>query len=362
MNLAGRILVTILLTLAVATAGARSHYSMVHNRFAALAWNGIGSIEGDLLVVENPTADDILLTDTTAVKQAAYTLTAVFANRHNRAGRRYRAGDKQVVNTRWGLVFDVAGHTWTEVVLACHNTALLDDITDRRTMTVSVVHHADSTIDTLATKVLSQHVDLAAGMNALRVEVENRHATISIGKKQLQPVLELTLPERGRGSVKGGVLIGGGAEVAIERVVMSIPDNQKVFLPTKWTRESLAGHFAQSNDPVEGFWTYQDRDMSNQWLRLGGRYTLAVVANGRDYDLIYISGAQVNPSDWHVGMLKGRITKTIFGDHYDLFWIDATGMPIAHDAYATVDNGVLLTLRFPVYNSQIRLSKQISAE
>ena len=94
----------------------------------------------------------------------------------------------------------------------------------------------------------------------------------------------------------------------------------------------------------------------------GGRYTLAVVANGRDYDLIYISGAQVNPSDWHMGMLKGRITKTIFGDHYDLFWIDATGMPIAHDAYATVDNGVLLTLRFPVYNSQIRLSKQISAE
>ena len=54
--------------------------------------------------------------------------------------------------------------------------------------------------------------------------------------------------------------------------------------------------------------------------------------------------------------------KTIFSSHYDLMWVDATHEPITQDAYASVENGVLLTLKFPVYKSQIRLSKVLTPQ
>ena len=112
-----------------------------------------------------------------------------------------------------------------------------------------------------------------------------------------------------------------------------------------------------SADPVEGYWQYLDRDMDDEWLRLGGRYTIATVQAGNGYDIIYIDGAKVKKSLWQPGMLKGHITKTIFTGNYDLFWIDATMEPIDDEAYATVENGVILTLNFPTYKSQVRLSK-----
>ena len=83
--------------------------------------------------------------------------------------------------------------------------------------------------------------------------------------------------------------------------------------------------------------------------------TTMTPANG--YDLIYIDGAQVKKSLWQPGMIKGHITPTIFSGNYDLSWIDATMEPIGDDAYATIENGVLLTLVFPEYKSQVRFAK-----
>jgi len=97
--------------------------------------------------------------------------------------------------------------------------------------------------------------------------------------------------------------------------------------------------------------------MEDKWLRLGGRYTLAAVWRDGGYDLIYVDGAQVKKSLWQMGMVKGRITKTIFTDNYEGEWIDATLEPINKDVYATLDNGVILTINFPVYKSQVRFSK-----
>ena len=128
-------------------------------------------------------------------------------------------------------------------------------------------------------------------------------------------------------------------------------------LQTEWTREALDEYFAQSADPVEGYWQYLDRDMDDEWLRLGGRYTLATVQSVNGYEIIYIDGAKVKKSLWNLGMLKGHIFKTIFTGNYDLFWIDATMEPIDDEAYATIENGVILTLNFPTYKSQVRLSK-----
>ena len=102
--------------------------------------------------------------------------------------------------------------------------------------------------------------------------------------------------------------------------------------------------------------------MEEKWLRLGGKYTLAIVRADDGYDLIYVNGAQVKKSLWHPCMKKGHITKTMFTGNYDLQWIDATMEPIDEDAYATIENGVILTLYYPIYKSQVRFAKVLNAE
>ena len=102
--------------------------------------------------------------------------------------------------------------------------------------------------------------------------------------------------------------------------------------------------------------------MKDEWLRLGGRYTLAVVRADDGYDLIYINGAQVKKSQWQTGMLKGHITKTMFTGNYDATWIDATQEPIDKDVQATIENGVILTMSFPVFGSQVRFAKVINID
>ena len=157
-----------------------------------------------------------------------------------------------------------------------------------------------------------------------------------------------------------GVTLTAEQAIAIERAVLSqstIEPNPASLLETQWTREALDRHFAQSKNPYEGYWTYLDRDMEDTWLKLGGRYTIALVETKSGYDLIYIDGAQVKKSLWHPGMKKGEMKNTIFTDNFTGTWIDATLEPISQDVYATFESGVILTIKFPVYKSQIRFSK-----
>ena len=61
-------------------------------------------------------------------------------------------------------------------------------------------------------------------------------------------------------------------------------------------------------------------------------------------------------------MLKGHMTKTIFSGNYEATWIDATLEPIEKDVQATIENGVILTLNFPVFKSQVRFSKVLDID
>jgi len=177
----------------------------------------------------------------------------------------------------------------------------------------------------------------------------------------LQQVLEAPVI-RPAGAIRVGYLVGAGSRVAVERAVLTIENDNQVSTATLWTLDALDQHFASSEDPIEGYWKYLDRDMEEKWLRLGGRYTLAVVRADDGYDILYINGAQVKKSQWQPCMLKGHITKTIFSGNYDMTWIDATMEAIDEDAYATIENGVILTLNFPVYKSQVRFAKVLSLD
>lgn len=349
---------------------ARSHYNSASNNFGGLfphpgmrMQGRHKAIEDQLLIEENATMATALTIDTAMVHSTAYRYQMRLANLNNKQGKAMSiknpmTGSRTKVDSpQWGLVFnrDEMGN-YCAVVLSCENSAPYDDITDERTMQITVIQYSDGATRELAHTSLSRGVSLEDGMNTLCVDVDERSVKVSIGKNELQQVFELDV-QRPAGDVQVGYLVGAGSMVAVERAVLTIDNEQQVASTTSWTREALDQYFATSTDPNEGYWRYLDRDMQDDWLRLGGRYTVALVSAGDGYDIIYIDGAQVKKSLWQAGMKKGHLSKTVFTGNYDLMWIDATMEPIDKDAHANIENGVILSLEFPVYKSQLRLAK-----
>lgn len=351
----------------------KSYYNSVRNNFGGLfphpgmrMAGRYKAIDGEFLIEENATMATAITIDTMGINSSTYRYQLRLANLNNKQGKTMSIknpmnGTKSsVTQSQWGLVFndDDLGN-YCAVVLSCDNSAPYDDITDERTMQVTLLQVNGIDKTEIASAVVKKGVSLEDDLNNLCVDVDERSVRVSIGKEELNQVLEVSVT-RPAGTVRVGFLTGPGARVALERAVLTIDSEQQIVATTTaWTRESLDAYFGQSSDPVEGYWKYLDRDMEEDWLRLGGRYTLAVVRADDGYDIIYIDGAQVKKSMWQPGMKKGHISRTLFAGNYDLAWIDATMEPIDKDAYATVENGVILSLNFPEYKSQVRFAKVI---
>ena len=354
----------------------KSYYNSISNNFGGLfphpgmrMQGRYKAIEEDRLVDENATMATAMGLDTMNITSTAYRYQLRLANLNNKQGKTRSiknpmTGQKTIItNTEWGLVFNRDDNgNYCAVVLSCDNSTPFDDITDERTMQISLIQRMNNEVTELANKRLTRGVSLEDELNTISVDVDDRHVSVSVGKNELEHVFEVQI-ERPVGTVRVGYLVGPGASVSIERAVLTIENEQQVAATsTTWTREALDEYFAQSADPVEGYWKYLDRDMQDDWLKLGGRYTLAVVRADDGYDIIYIDGAQVKKSQWQSGMLKGHIKKTVFSGNYDLMWIDATMEPISEDTYATIENGIILSLYFPVYKSQVRFAKVIDTD
>lgn len=353
----------------------KSYYNTVDNNFGGLFPNPgmrmqgrYKAIENEFLIEENASPVNASTIDTMQVYSTAYRYQLRFANLNNKQGktRSFKnpmTGEKTTITRpEWGLIFNRDDkNNYCAVVLSCDNSAPYDDITDERSMQVTLIQQLNGATTELATTTLTKGVSLEDDMNTLCVDVDERGVTVSIGKDNLQQVFEVAV-SRPVGAIRVGYLVGPGSRVAIERAVLSTENDSQVPTTTLWTIDALDDYLANSSDPMEGYWKYLDRDMEEKWLRMGGRYTLAVVRADDGYDLLYINGAQVKKSQWQPCMKKGHLTKTIFSGNYDLIWIDATLEPISEDAYATIENGVILTLNFPIYKSQVRFVKLMKNE
>ena len=326
------------------------------------------AIEDDCLIEENATMSTAFGLDTMLINATTYRYQLRMANLNNKQGKTRSiknpmTGEKTTLTSiEWGLVFNDDGNgNRCIVILSCNNSATFEDISDQRTMLIRLIQFNQTEGRELAQATLTQGVSLEDEMNTLCVDVDENQVKVSIGKTELTSVIETRL-NRPMGAVRVGYMVGGGSRVAIERAVLTVENERQVAATTLWTREALDEYLAVSIDPMEGYWKYLDRDMDDKCLRLGGKYTLAVVRSDDGYDLIYIAGAQVKKSLWEPGMLKGHLKKTVFSGNYDATWIDATMEPITEDVQATIENGIILTLSFPVFKSQVRYAKVLNPD
>ena len=364
-------LLTLTIMVGLLQAHAFTIYNTRYNNFESINHNEGANLKDDFLQLSNKSASNIIVTDQTQIDAFTnYKYYIKFANLHNKEGKTYKVTDtqgksKSISSTETGLVFNHTSQGCWRVAVSCSNSNLFNESVDNRSMTIKLIsEYGGSKVVKQVT--LESGIDLYDGYNYLGVSVDENTISVKIGDKQLKEVLSYQLTSSdietmtGTPSMKVGYFVGPGAMMSIERTVLSFNEQHQhsnTNLETQWTLEALNRHFAESKNPYEGYWTYLDRDMEDQWLKLGGKYTIALVENVHGYDVIYIDGAQVKKSMWHLGMKKAEMTQTIFTDNFTGKWFDATSQPIDDDVFVTFESGVILNFKFPVYKSQVRFSK-----
>ena len=312
-----------------------------------------------LMVVDNQSAVPVLILDTVPVHSVDYRCQVRLANAHNKPGKVYKSQAGQIASTVCGMALNasVEGKSYVGIEISCRNTALHDDITDRRLLDVAVVDHSGDSAHVVARTTLDSGVDLLDGFNCIEAVVSGSSLKVRIGAKRLADVLECVLPEA-RGIIYAGALAGPACKASIERVVVNEKTGQARPVYSNYTVESLNERFAVTQDPYEGYWEYLDRETDDKHVQLGGRYVVALVASDKGgYDIIYISGARVKRAQWHAGMVKGVMTKTVFTDNFRCVWTDATFDQHSDDVFVTFESGAIMNVKFPVYKSQVRFSR-----
>lgn len=191
-----------------------------------------------------------------------------------------------------------------------------------------------------------------AGYLTLSLTVSRHSLEIEAGAKKVARIAELS----GAFTPSAPMTVGAEGKCDFEYIVTESRPDMALLTAAHHPPERLASLYTAA--PPEGVYTYLDRDTDSRRALLGGRYTLGVIANSSgSYDIIYLSGATVNPEDWKSGMKKGELTPTIFANHFDLKWMTSTMRHITLDCHADIEQDAILTLSFPLLKSKIRFAR-----
>lgn len=121
----------------------------------------------------------------------------------------------------------------------------------------------------------------------------------------------------------------------------------------------IIGALNQCNDKKCGIWEYFDEEVDTKIATKGGRYKIALLpSENSGYNIIYLSGADIDSGRWRPGSLKGFLEATPFVNTFTLYWKDSEGEEIADQTpYATFD-GALMVLTFPLQKAKFRFVKK----
>lgn len=236
----------------------------------------------------------------------------------------------------------------------CNPTAGMSMDTPGLMVTVAAVNDSATTV--LVKKQMFAPAIRESSYNSFAVEMMvGEKVYIKLGGTDLNQVAVLP---RQYASIKNIDFVADG-NIEVATIVADRHIDPVLKLKTSWTMECLREYFKKSDlKPLEGIWKYLDRVTDERYSRLGGYYTIALLADDNGgYDIIYVDGARTNSKRWQCGMRKGRLTPTIFNNNFDLEWYDAEMVDCSDETSAQVEQDVILGLSFPLLKSSLRFSK-----
>lgn len=234
-------------------------------------------------------------------------------------------------------------------------TVAIDDMSGSDKISVETGRRIDGK-DTIASRKI---YEIAKSKEDITIMVElnyrERKADVAIGYDQLDYIGTTPLDKDCRQMM--GIEITGKSDV--QYIVEEYVENPTEKLRTLWNKESVKKYLTDGHRPedIEGIWKYLDRDNDPRYGRIGGEYTLAIVKTSDGYQMVYLSGANINSDAWHEGMKKGELRSTVFSCHYDMVWYDSMLNEHSAECSATMVGDNILQLDFPLLKTTVRLSK-----
>lgn len=256
----------------------------------------------------------------------------------------------------WGIVWNYkTSNDFYYVKILCGNSNF-GDFLDQRYADIIIGRKQNGVDSIFEVRRFNKGVDTAVGYNTLLLEWNNSTAKFFVGANRLNFVSKINI------DLSDGIC-GVYANEQLHIMSLTIDSKQNIAkkVSTDWSKEKIDKHISVSADKIEGYWEYLDRDNNDKKAKIGGRYKFALIRDGKEYIILYLSGAVTNASSWKLGMIKGRLKPTIFEDHYDLVWYDSMFEPIENDAYADITDDVILKFQFPIYESSFRIYKMREA-
>lgn len=255
-----------------------------------------------------------------------------------------------------GIIWGMSGPDEFYSAIIRPGAATLDDTVDDRYIHLEVMRRSRAEGDSIiVSEECREGICPAPGHNLLVVELDpdKATATISIGKTDPRQIVTVSCQE----ATAGDIAIMATAGVDIPLAVGAYLRDMPAILQTGIDENTVRNLARNPGSPV-GVWEYLDRDTDSRRAIIGGRYRLGIIeaSDGRkgEYDIVYLGGAEVNPSKWRPGMLKGRLRALPFANHWDLQWYDSEMKLISTDLNASMEQNAILSLNFPLMKSTIR--------
>ena len=202
---------------------------------------------------------------------------------------------------------------------------------------------------------MTDGVDLFTGENAFHLSFDHGELTLMGGNREYKPIMSWN-PEIGTAD-SIGFFVSPGALISLDWISLEYPGAlQNSEISGYGDKDILDSYLKRSEDPLEGIWKVFDRTLDEDYLRMGGDYSLALIRSPQGYNIYYLEGAQTLRGDWKPGMLKARLIESGFPGIYDVEWLDAAGSPVPNEIKARFESP-LLTIIFPYQSSTLRLRK-----
>lgn len=302
------------------------------------------------LIVKSDSEDTV--PDSTTLPYPAASLQLAFrcANIHNIPYKSYSytTADGKTAKTKapgWKLVLTGEDR---QIVLHINPKEVNDAFSSSQAIEIT----AESSGETISRSTITKGLDLNNGENSFKLAMENGAIMLRAGNREYQDIMKIELP--GFRLTSFGFLPDPGGKLSISDISLHLPGNESFLYSGH--HEDIDSIIMRSTDPLVGFWSIFDRNFEESLLRMGGDYELAIIPDGEEYTIIYLSGASKNSRLWKKGMVKGRLSPSPFENIFATEWIDSNHSPITHEIKAQLENDIL-TINFPYQNSSLRLRK-----
>lgn len=190
------------------------------------------------------------------------------------------------------------------------------------------------------------------GDNIWKINVTHEKLILNAGNRQLNYILETPCISDITGF---GFFAGWGDKLLISDISAEYTSQESEF--NSFSPEFIAQYLKESEDPLEGYWTFFDRELEESLLKPGGFYNLVCIKEDDNYHLLYLDGSVINNSQWKIGDLKAILKPTFFSGIFEVEWFDAMKQPMNYDIKAQLGDGNTLNFQFPYQSSKFRMRK-----